>query len=103
MSAVGTRAARVGGGVAVACLAYTSSLILQRRFPQIGDLLAVDLGEGARPTYYLRTLVSLGLGLLHGALLPPPRRWVGPGRESVAAAEAGLLVLLAVALAALFP
>lgn len=56
----------VAAFVSVACLVYGASLPLQRVFPAIGPALAWSLAGGVKPTYYLRTGLSLAIGALAG-------------------------------------
>ncbi len=95
------RTVAVAFGVVVACLAYAGSLALQVRFPAVRQFLALDLGPGGHPTYYLRVGLSLGAGIAAAALATGVRRqWVG---EEGAAWAAGVLVAAAAIVAVLYP
>jgi hypothetical protein len=51
-------------GIAMASLVYGSSLVAQRLFPRVKELLEVAVGDGAKPTYYLRVIASLSIGTI---------------------------------------
>lgn len=97
----GARTGTMAFGVVVACLAYAGSLALQVRFPAVRQFLALDLGPGVRPTYYLRVVMSLGAGVLAEALATGVRwRWFG---EEAVAWVTGVLVGVAAIVAVLYP
>ncbi len=97
------RTVHVAVGVIIACLVYGGSLALQTRLPAVRDLLAIDLGPGVHPTYYLRVALSLGWGTIVSALVA----LVGRGRpvvsEKLAAVATAALVATAAMLAMVFP
>lgn len=63
-----SRMTPVAFGVSAACLVYGASLALQQSFPALKSALAITLAEGMRPTYYLRVLLSLLVGVLVAAI-----------------------------------
>ncbi len=81
----------------VACLAYAISLALQRIVPAIAPALAIALDGGVKPTYYLRTGLSLALGGITGLLA---RGLKGP--ERTLAWATGLVLVLSVGLICVF-
>ena len=90
--------AAIGVGVAASSLAYAASLVVQRVFPPLKEALALSLGGGVAPTYYLRVAASLTLGLAMGAIA---RKW--PVREASLAWGTGLSIALSVVIICAFP
>ena len=101
--AADARAERVALSVVVACLVYGGSLALQIRMPAVRTMLALDLGPGVRPTYYLRVGVSLLAGLLAAGIARLAARRTALASGTVVAWATAVLVGLAVLLAVLFP
>lgn len=69
-------------GVSLTCLVYAASLVVQRTAPALKDALALTLGDGVKPTYYLRVCMSLAVGAAGAALVPRrpiPEPWLAWG------------------------
>jgi hypothetical protein len=76
-----SRKAAVAVGVSVACLTYAASLAVQRVLPALKVWLGLTLGD-VRPTYYLRSLLSIALGIVLALVVPRgarAERWLALG------------------------
>ncbi len=90
---VDSRKAMIAVGVSVACLVYAASLAVQREVPALKIWLGITLAGGIKPTYYLRSVVSVALGVVSGLVVPRgarSERWLALGT----ALAIGLSVLI---------
>lgn len=81
-----------------ASLSYSASLAVERIYPPLKEALAISLGEGVEPTYYLRVAASLVIGLAVAAMAP--KRSIG---DAALAWATGAALLLCGILICLFP
>jgi hypothetical protein len=77
-----SRKPMVAIGVSLTCVVYAASLPLQRVAPALHDTLAFTLGDGVKPTYYLRVCASVAVGVAVAVLVPRrpiPEQWLAWG------------------------
>jgi hypothetical protein len=85
-------------GVSVACLVYAASLVAQRKVPELKAWLGISLTGDIKPTYYLRSGVSLVAGATAGLVAPR-----GPRSERNLAWFVAIAVAIAAVLIVAFP